>query len=195
MDDKDDAMQKGKQKEVFREKKTRSELRTSELPSGRIILKDATTLAQLLKLLEPFEDGKSVKGVRAFRGIEAAMALNHLHRLRDDPLKDAAQHEALLRQTRSFARKVEEDMDILSPKNIAWALNSLKGMENFDSVFEKAAKRLCQIPSSHWGVDKEYQSAALIMLHTASLSACVSYVLKQALTCCGAHQQRFRARV
>jgi hypothetical protein len=88
-EDKDDAMQKGKHKELFREKKTRS-----ELPSGRIILKDATTLAELLKLLEPFEDGKSVKlqpGVRAFRGIEAAMALNHLHRLRDDPLKDAAQ--------------------------------------------------------------------------------------------------------
>ena len=186
-------MQKSKQKEVFREKKTRS-----ELPSGRNILKDATTLAQLLKLLEPFEDGKSVKsqsGFRAFRGIEAAMALNHLHRLRDDPLKDAAQHEALLRQTRSFARQVEEDMAILSPKNIAWALNSLKGMENFESVFEKAAQRLCQIPPSHWGVDKEYQSAALIMLHTASLSACVSYVLKQALTCRGAHQQRFRARV
>ena len=84
---------------------------------GQMKLKDATTLAQLLMLLQPFEGGRSPKGVRAFRGVEAAIALNHLHRLRADALKDAKQHEALLRQMASFAHKVEEDIAMLRHKN------------------------------------------------------------------------------
>lgn len=126
---------------------------------GRMKLKDATKLAQLVELLEPFEGGRSPPGVRAFRGVEAAIALNHLHRLRDDPLKDDALTQALERQMRSFAQKFEEDMGMLSPKNIAWALNALKGMEGYASVFEASAQRLCEIPpGSQWRM----QSAALI---------------------------------
>ena len=48
-------------------------------------LKDAATLAQLVEMLKPYEGGRAPKGVQAFRGVEAAMALNHLHRLRQDP--------------------------------------------------------------------------------------------------------------
>jgi hypothetical protein len=125
---------------------------------GRAKLKDAKTLAHLLGLLEPFRDGRAPEGVKPFRGVEAAMALNHLHRLRRDPLKDAAQQEALERQVLSFARMVEADMDTLSPKNIAWALNALKGREGFQSLFEAAAARLCHLPSAQWSI----QSAALI---------------------------------
>ena len=84
---------------------------------GQMKLKDATTLAQLLMLLQPFEGGRSPKGVLAFRGVEAAIALNHLHRLRADALKDAEQHEALLRQMASFAHKVEEDIAMLRHEN------------------------------------------------------------------------------
>lgn len=120
---------------------------------GRMKLKDATTLAQLVELLEPFEGGRSPPGVRAFRGVEAAMGLNHLHRLRHDPLKDDAQARALERQMRSFAQKFEEDVEMLSPKNIAWALNALKGMEGYKSVFEASAQRLCEIPpGGQWSI-------------------------------------------
>jgi hypothetical protein len=54
---------------------------------GRAKLKDAATLAQLVEMLKPYEGGRAPKGLQAFRGVEAAMALNHLHRLRQDPHK------------------------------------------------------------------------------------------------------------
>ena len=54
---------------------------------GRVKLKEAATLAQLVEMLKPYEGGRAPYGVKAFRGVEAAMALNHLHRLRQDPHK------------------------------------------------------------------------------------------------------------
>jgi hypothetical protein len=60
----------------------------------------------------------------------------------------------------SFARKVLEDMQWLSPKNIAWALNALTGRPGYQVLFESAAARLCEVPSDdpQWSI----QSAALI---------------------------------
>ena len=125
---------------------------------GRVQLKGVMTLAELLVLLEPFEDKRAPSGVRPFRGVEACMALNHLHRLRADPHKDATQQAAAERQMTSFARMTVEDMEFMSPKNLAWALNAVKGLPGFESLFEAAAARLCQVPSPQWSI----QSAALI---------------------------------
>lgn len=86
------------------------------------------------------------------------MALNHLHRLRSDPLKTAEQQEALERQMTSFARMVEGDVGMLSAKNIAWALNAVKGFPGYEALFDASASRLCEVPPPEWSI----QSAALI---------------------------------
>lgn len=87
------------------------------------------------------------------------MALNHLHRLRSDPLKTAEQHDVSLRQMASFAKLVERDVGMLSAKNIAWALNAIKGMEGYDSLFDASAARLRDVPPAQWSI----QSAALLV--------------------------------
>jgi hypothetical protein len=86
------------------------------------------------------------------------MALNHLHRLRSDPLKTAEQQEVLDRQMASFARMVEDDVGMLSAKNIAWALNAVKGLPGYEALFGASAARLCEVPPQEWSI----QSAALI---------------------------------
>mmetsp|Transcript_44838 Transcript_44838/g.141195 ORF Transcript_44838/g.141195 Transcript_44838/m.141195 type:complete len:505 (-) Transcript_44838:112-1626(-) len=116
----------------------------------RKLLKSFTTLKDLVQYLEPFSSGGAADGSLPFRGVEASMALNHLHRLRLDSKKDSELSEDFKRQIHQFAGMVMRDIGEIKGKNLSWTLNALKDVVGFESLFDAAADRLMALPVSHF---------------------------------------------
>jgi hypothetical protein len=51
-------------------------------------------------------------------------------------------------QMRAFAKLAERDMHMLNGKNLAWALNAVKGCDGYAALFRSAAARLLQVQTS-----------------------------------------------
>ena len=128
-------------------------------------------LAPAVDVLDSNASAKKFLGSTRVRAVRAAAALNHLKRLQHS-LSNATERQRLESQFRTFARAVEEGMDLLEGKDISLALNAVGTRGGYDSLFNSASSRLSAL----------YHDCAICEKAQAGLRAESSLVGSEALS-------------